>query len=157
MSLFFPPLLVHGEANREKGRWWLDSLQTGTPKPWGGESWERWFSRTEQKKKKKKKEAICPISLLSGWGVQHDIFKLLKVFVPKKTWGFFLVILCWNTETLSSRRCPACLLSLICDSCLPKTCHGLVLIWEGQAGGAGWKNRAQETHTHVPIHPPTDS
>ena len=115
------------------------------------------FPEQSRKKKKKKMEAICPISLLSGRGVQHDIFKLLKVIVPKKTWGFFLVILCWNTETLSSRRCPACLLSLICDSCLPKTCHGLVLIWEGQAGGAGWKNRAQETHTHVPIHPPTDS
>lgn len=66
-------------------------------------------------------EEICPISLLSGWGVRHDIFKLLKVYVPKKTRGFFLVILCWNTETLSFRWCPACLLSLICDSCLPKS------------------------------------
>lgn len=43
------------------------------------------FPEQSGKKKKKKKEEICPISLLSGWGVQHDIFKLLKVFVPKKT------------------------------------------------------------------------
>lgn len=39
---------------------------------------------------------ICPLQL-SGWRIQHDILKLLKGFVPKKTQGLVSVILCWKT------------------------------------------------------------
>ena len=51
----------------------------------GGLELRKMLFQNRAEKKKKKMDAICPISLLSGRGVQHDIFKLLKVFVPKKT------------------------------------------------------------------------
>ena len=152
MNLFCLHSLSMGKIRekREHGGWIICKLEHHT---FGQPRVEKAYFLEQRKRMGE----ICPLQL-SGWGIQHDIFKLLKVFVAKKTIGFFLVILCWKTQTLSSGRCPACLISLICDSCLPETCQGLVLIWEGQAGGDAWQNRANiYTHTHTHTHSHLDA
>ena len=64
----------------------------GRPANWNTKTLGGWEVRKMilQNRGGNKMEEIWPISLLSGWGVRHDIFKLLKVFVQKKTRGFFL-------------------------------------------------------------------
>lgn len=100
MNSFLPPFRMREKNEREKRKQELDNLQTGTRSPWVAKSLERLFSGTEKKK------GGCMPALRSGWGVQYDIFKLIKVFIAKKTLGFFSVILCCETQPLYSRWCP---------------------------------------------------